>query len=131
MGKEGCTALDFIMDLTFAVGFGFLAFWWLFKVRVASSKNVTTTEIAVLCGYYIFFSLFMAAAAFRVPLIMRHCGFLDHPMYKSAFYLMLATFAIPDLSLEVNDIVGGVFAGMAILNLVNLLGCCKKKEVEA
>ena len=73
----------------------------------------------------------MLAAAFRVPFIMRHCGFLDHPMYKSLFYLILATFAIPDLTILANDIVGGIFAGLAILNLVNLLGCCKKKEVEA
>ncbi len=130
MGKEGCTAFDFIMDLTFAAGFGFLAFWWLFKIRTTTTST-TTTEIAVLCGYYIFFALFMAASAFRVPIIINHCGFLDHPMYKSLFYLILATFAIPDLSIVVNDIIGGVFALMAVLNLLNLLGCCKKKEVEA
>ncbi len=128
MGREGCTALDFIMDLTFAGGFGFLAFWWLFKIRTATDPNTTTTEIAVLCGYYIFFALFMAASAFRIPFIMTQCGFLNHPMYKSLFYLILATFALPDFKIVANDIVGGVFAGLAILNLVNLLGCCKKKE---
>ena len=97
MGSEGCTALDFIIDLCFAGGFGFLAFWWIFAVSHKETNPPSTMETAVLCGYYIFFSLFMLASAFKISYVHEPCGFLRHPLYKSLFYLMLATFALPDL----------------------------------
>ncbi len=38
----------------------------------------------------------------------------------------MATFALPDLSIIANDVVGGIFTGLAIVNLVNL--CRTPKE---
>ena len=116
----------FSLKVWVAAGFGFLAFWWLFK----GSLDVTNIQVAVLSFYYIFFCLFMLASAFRIHVVMDYCGFLKHPWLKSAFYLLCATLALPDVTIIVNDCIGGVFALLAILNLVNK---CRKpeKEVEA
>ncbi len=42
----------------------------------------------VLEGYYIFFTLFMAAAVVKLRLIIFYCGFLRHKLYKSLFYIL-------------------------------------------
>ena len=110
-------------DLCIAAGFGFLAFWWIFK----SDLNVSNIQIAVLSFYYVFFSLFMLCSALRIHVVMDYCGFLKHPYLKSAFYLLCATIALPDLGIIVNDCIGGVFAVLAIVNLVNK---CRKPEAE-
>ena len=73
--------------VTVAGGFGFLAFWWIFKVRTIE-KAPSTLQISVLCGYYIFFSLFTLCSALRIEFIRKYCGFLVHPTYKSIWYLM-------------------------------------------
>ena len=73
--------------LTFqiGVGFGFLAFWWIFNAAGSAEPFLTTF---ILTAYYIFFCLFMLAVAFRIKFIIEYCGFLNDPPLKSVFYLM-------------------------------------------
>ena len=112
-------------DLSIAAGFGFLAFWWI--IKGSDKLGVSTIQITVLTFYYVVFSLFMLCSALRIHVVMDYCGFLKHPYLKSAFYLLCATIALPDISIIVNDCIGGVFAVLAIVNLLNK---CRKPEAE-
>ena len=105
---------------TVGAGFGFLAFWWLFIIAYATVPKI------ILSTYYVFFCLFMLGLGFRVKSLHTYCGFVNDPVMKSLFYLVLATFSLPDFRVVVNDIIGGCFLFFAVVNLGTM--CWKKPD---
>ena len=67
------------------LGFATLSVVYLIEI-IATGKILIATII--LEGYYIFFTLFMAAIVFKVRLIWEACGFLHSITLKSIFYVM-------------------------------------------
>lgn len=113
-----------------AGGFGLLSF--LFPIW--ATTNIDTLDygyiyIWVMTGYYIFFCLFMVGAVLRLELVMTYCGFLNSVFVKGLFYVFLASLALVDLRSIANDIVGGVFAAIAVISWITY--CGKGKEGEA
>jgi hypothetical protein len=66
-------------------GFATLSVVFLIEIIATGKINLATI---ILEGYYIFFTLFMAAITFKVRLVWEACGFLHSITLKSIWYLM-------------------------------------------
>ncbi len=99
-------------DIVFVIGFAALAIILPFE-----SKKFGLKEF-VLEIFYCFWTLFMLAAALKTKFVIKQCGFLESMCLKSLFYIFLSSFAFNDLLLWQNDLVGGVFIAMSVINIM-------------
>ncbi len=81
-----CDGLARVFDFVFVGGFATLAVLYIL-LRMIPGKDTSTGDF-VLVGYYIFFALFMTAVVLRNETLMMNCGFLDHLLLKSVFYVL-------------------------------------------
>ena len=85
----------------------------------------------ILIGYYIFFALFMVGAVIRYEKQMIYCGFLDSVLYKSVFYIFLASIAFADVTFWACDVFGSIFLIISGLNMMRACGTGSADTAEA
>ena len=122
-----CETLSRFFDLVFAVGFGFLAIFFIF------SSHVDTNGLygIVMITYFIFFAVFMTMAFLQVKFLMMYCGFLKSGLLtKAMFYAFLSTLAFAQIDEWYCWVVGGIDSCMTIVQFLRACGAFAVKSAK-
>ena len=98
-------------DIVFVIGFAALAIILPFQDKFGLKEFVL--EI-----FYCFWTLFMLAATLKMKFLLKQCAFLESVSLTSLFYIFLSSFAFNDLLNWKNDLIGGVFIAMSVINCI-------------
>lgn len=122
-GTHWCETMSRFFDLVFAVGFGFLAVFFIL------SPDTDTNGLfgVVMIAYYIFFTGFMTLSFLQVKWLMMYCGFLKGLFTKAMFYAFLTSMAFSRITEWYAIMVGGIDSVMTVVQFLRACGGFKNK----